>query len=353
MNTDQPYDFFIRQKQLPEVGVKGQRQLSKAKVLVVGAGGLGCPAIEQLASAGVGCIGIMDHDRVEGHNLHRQTLYSSTDIGRPKSDCAAERIMSRGFDLSVHSIPKYLDQMNVADILSGYDCIIDGTDNFETRYLINDFCVQSGKPWVYGSVFRFEGQVGMMHVPLLNGFSMNYRDLFPEPPTHATIPACDTAGAMGIVTALTGTFQATEAIKWIIGAGNLLTNRLLCFNLLKNDFHIIQTGPDISATKAKQPIYHLIDAETFSQLLTQASLRIIDVRGYDETPPFPDSRCIRLPLPEFSGQDWSNTQHPVVLICSHGTRSRMAALWLQEQSNLSEIYVLDGGIQAYFQSLHV
>ena len=219
---------YARHLVLPHVGEKGQARLLESSVLVVGAGGLGSPALLYLAAAGIGKIGIIDHDSVVLSNLQRQVIHSSSNIGDPKAQSASMRLKELNEDGDFLPIVERLTGENALSIISEYDVVIDGTDNFETRYLIGDACEILGKPWVFGSVHRFEGQVSTFNYEE----GPNYRDLFPEPPPPELAPNCAEAGVLGVLPGLVGTIQATEALKIILGIGDSLSGKLLTVDSL-------------------------------------------------------------------------------------------------------------------------
>src|SRR5256714_9628656 len=224
---------YSRHLMLPEVGVEGQQRLKAARVLCLGAGGLGSPAALYLAAAGVGTIGLVDDDRVALSNLHRQLLHGTKDIGRPKTESARERLESANPHIAVRLYACPFESGNAEKILRDYDLIVDGTDNFATRYLSNDVAVFARKPNVYGSIFRFDGQTTVF-APHLGGPC--YRCLFPEPPLPGTVPNCAEAGVLGVLPGIIGLVQATEALKLILGIGQTLAGRLLHFDALKMKF---------------------------------------------------------------------------------------------------------------------
>jgi molybdopterin/thiamine biosynthesis adenylyltransferase/chorismate mutase len=231
------YHKYTRQMRLPNFGLVEQKKLFEAKVLVVGAGGLGCPALIYLASAGVGKFGIADFDVVEESNLHRQILYTAQDIGKLKAEQAAKKIQEINAQCLVQTYTHAIDETNVNSILKEYDIIIDGTDNFATRYLLNDACVKHHKPLVYGSISRYEGQVSVFNLKMNEGFSKNYRDLFPNEPQGLHIQNCAEAGVIGVLAGVIGCLQANEAIKIICGIGNPLANKMLSYHSLFNTFY--------------------------------------------------------------------------------------------------------------------
>ena len=242
---------YARHLTLPEVGPEGQLVLQEASVLVVGAGGLGSPALLYLAAAGIGRIGLIDDDTVDVTNLQRQILHSTSEVGESKAASAERRISDLNPEVTVEAIEGRLDTTNALDIIGRYDILIDGTDNFETRYLIGDACEILGKPWVFGSIHRFEGQVATFN---LDG-GPNYRDLFPEPPEDGLAPNCAEAGVLGVLPGIVGSIQATEAIKAILRIGDSLNGKLLVIDALSMDFRTLGFSKDKSrevVTELKQ-----------------------------------------------------------------------------------------------------
>ncbi|MCQ9208399.1 MAG: molybdopterin-synthase adenylyltransferase MoeB [Omnitrophica bacterium] len=255
---------YSRQILLPRIGGKGQQKLLDARVLIIGAGGLGSPAALYLASAGIGRIGIVDSDKVELSNLQRQILHSTADLGRTKVDSAKDTLNAINQDAEVVPDQIRLTSENIMDIIAKYDIIIDGSDNFPTRYLVNDACVISGKPLVHGGIFRFDGQA----MTILPGESACYRCLFPEPPPPGLVPSCQEAGILGAVAGIIGTMQANEVLKYILGIGNLLTGRLLIFNALDSSFRQVKVprDPKCPVCSEKPTVTKLIDYEQFCSL---------------------------------------------------------------------------------------
>ncbi|MBI4712312.1 MAG: molybdopterin-synthase adenylyltransferase MoeB [Planctomycetes bacterium] len=239
MNTEQ-YSRHIR---LPGFGTEGQKKIESARVLVVGAGGLGSPAITYLAGAGVGLLGITDDDTVELSNLPRQILHTSDNVDQPKITSAEQRVRQLNSAVKVKTYPQRLKAENVLTVIKDFDIIIDGSDNFATKFLLNDACVIGGKPLVHGGVLRYNGQV-MTIVPNQKSRSACYRCIFPEPPQAGTVPNCSEAGILNTVAGVIGLIQATEAIKFIINVGDLLINRLLVFDALSMNFRTIEIKPD-------------------------------------------------------------------------------------------------------------
>ncbi len=248
---------------IPDVGMDGQKRLKNAKVLVVGAGGLGSPALLYLAAAGVGTIGLVEFDVVDESNLQRQVIHGQSDVGRSKAESARDAIAETNPYVRVVLHEVHLDSDNALDIFAGYDLIVDGTDNFATRYLVNDAAVLLGKPYVWGSIFRFEGQASVFwdeHGP-------NYRDLYPEPPPPGMVPSCAEGGVLGVLCASIGSIMATEAIKLITGIGDPLLGRLMVFDALEMSYRTVRIRKDPDA----EPITGLIDYDAFCGSMSQAA----------------------------------------------------------------------------------
>jgi len=229
-------DRYSRQLVLPEVGVDGQRRLLDASILLIGAGGLGSPAALYLAAAGIGRLGLVDDDLVSRSNLHRQVVHSDSMVGQSKTRSARERLLGLNPDISVETFAHRLSGRNVERTLTGWDLVIDGSDNFPTRYLLNDACLQMEIPLVYGAVMKFEGQVSVFHPSARRGVNPCYRCLFAHPPAAEDAPNCATAGVLGVLPGIIGTLQATEALKWVLGIGKPLIGRLLRIDALEMRF---------------------------------------------------------------------------------------------------------------------
>lgn len=258
---------YSRHLIMPEVGVEGQRKLKKAKVLCIGAGGLGSPAALYLAAAGVGTLGLVDFDAVDFSNLQRQVLFSTDDVGRPKIKAAADRLKGLNPNIRIIGHETALNSSNALDIFRDYDVIVDGTDNFPTRYLTNDACVLLGKPNVYGSIFRFDGQVSIFATK----GGPCYRCLYPEPPPPGLVPSCAEGGVLGVLPGVVGTIQATEAIKLVLGAGDPLIGRLLLFDALQMKFRTLklQRDPNCPVCGDNPTVKQLIDYEQFCGITPQ------------------------------------------------------------------------------------
>ena len=351
---------YARHIALQEVGESGQQKLLNAKVLVIGAGGLGCPVLQYLTAAGVGTIGILDGDTVDESNLQRQVLYTTTDIGRLKVEVAKERLNALNPDVSITIYPKNLVAENALAIIEEYDLVIDGTDNFLTRYLVNDACVKLSKPFVYGAIHKFEGQVSVFN---FNG-GPTYRCLFPEEPSQSQIPNCAEAGVLGVLPGVIGTLQATEAIKIILGIGQPLSGKLKLTNLLSNSEETISfSRNEEQVSKALQ--IELIDsysnescaisanvnpAELAQWITDNRAINVLDVREAHEKPKLNHPNVISIPL----GQVASHTteipvDQPLVVICQHGIRSQHAIEFMKQYKFPNKLINLEGGMAAFHQ----
>ncbi|MFO7534905.1 MAG: HesA/MoeB/ThiF family protein [Kiritimatiellia bacterium] len=258
--TDQQVERYSRHILLQEVGGRGQEKLLAGKVLLVGAGGLGSPAALYLAAAGVGTIGIMDADVVDLSNLQRQVIHATADVGRPKVESAAEKLRAINPDVTVRTYPERLAAVNALGVLGDYDFVIDGTDSFASKFLVADACHFAGKPYSHAGILRFDGQC----MTVLPGQTACYRCVFAQPPPAGAVPSCSQAGVLGVLAGVIGTLQATEAIKYLLGAGELLTNRLLVYNALKLTFRTVRinrnekcplcgTAPTLTALRDEAP----------------------------------------------------------------------------------------------------
>jgi adenylyltransferase/sulfurtransferase len=259
--TDDQIYRYARHIILPEVGGEGQKKLLGAKVLLLGAGGLGSPVALYLAAAGIGKIGIVDFDVVDRSNLQRQILHTTADIGKAKTESAREKLQNMNPDVEVVIHNARLSSENAIEILSGYDIIVDGCDNFPTRYLVNDACVLLGKTNVHGSIFRFEGQVTVFKTP----DGPCYRCLYPEPPPPGMVPSCQEAGVLGVLPGVVGTLQSVETIKIILGKGDALIGKLLLYDALKTEFRKLNLRRDPSCPVCGEnpTIKELIDYDQF------------------------------------------------------------------------------------------
>lgn len=263
---------YSRHLIIPNVGMSGQKRLKNAKVLFIGAGGLGSPALLYLAAAGVGTIGIVDFDEVDMSNLQRQVIHGRSDVGRSKAVSARESILEINDHVDVRLHELRLDNSNAVDLFSQYDLILDGTDNFATRYLVNDAAVIAGKPYVWGSIYRFEGQVSVFWEDAPGGMGLNYRDLYPEAPPPGMVPSCAEGGVLGVLPATVGSIMATEAVKLITGIGEPLLGRLMMYDALSMTFRTIRLQRDPS----RVPVTELIDYDEFCGVVSdEASAAVV------------------------------------------------------------------------------
>lgn len=250
---------YSRHLIIPDLGVDGQKRLKNARVLVIGAGGLGSPTLLYLAAAGVGTIGIVDFDVVDESNLQRQIIHGSADVGRSKAQSARDSIVAINPYVDVRLHEFRLEPDNAVELFKQYDLIVDGTDNFATRYLVNDAAVLAGKPYVWGSIYRFEGQVSVFWEDAPDGLGLNYRDLYPEPPPPGMVPSCAEGGVLGIICASIASVMGTEAVKLITGLGETLLGRLMIYDALEMTYRTIKIRKDPSTPK----ITELVDYEQF------------------------------------------------------------------------------------------
>jgi sulfur-carrier protein adenylyltransferase/sulfurtransferase len=369
MNKEQTYERYERQLILQGFGMPAQQKLQQAKVLVIGAGGLGCPVLQYLAAAGVGTIGIADDDVVSLSNLHRQVLYSMAMIGELKATCAANVLQQLNPQVQCTVYTDRITNNNVAAILSAYDLVIDGSDNFATRYLVNDACVILEKPLVYGAVSQYEGQVAVFNVQQENDRSVNYRDMFPHPPKEGDIQNCEEAGVLGVVPGIIGTMMANEAIKLITHTGEPLINQLLTYDTRTNQLYQLYLPPgngtrqlipaDIIALEqtdylmlCNRPLReNEIDSAEFSQLLERGEVIIVDVRNPSEQPFVNEFAHLKIPLDELPRQVHLLQTKEVVLFCQSGRRSMQAVGHLVSIfGNSKKIYSLAGGILSWKQA---
>ncbi|KLT64335.1 ThiF family adenylyltransferase [Pedobacter sp. BMA] len=348
---------YQRQLILSGFGPEAQQLLLQAKVLVIGAGGLGCPALQYLAAAGVGYIGIADNDTIELSNLHRQVLFGTANIGSKKASVAAKRLQEMNPDPQYRIHLLRISTQNIAEVFRDYDIIFDGTDNFDSRYLINDTCVRLHKSLVFAAVSGFEGQLAIFNVPDADGRKTNYRDIFPVPPAHGEIPNCAENGILGVLPGIMGTMAAGEIIKLITGIGKPLINKLLHYNLLSQEQYEMNISPSKYDTplvmEASDPdtmplnhSYIEIDVERMLSLSEEESTIIIDVREKHEFPRLDTETYKQVPMSAFDNFLSSEiTQNNIVLLCQHGVRSVAAAEALyQKYGHTKTMYSLKGGI---------
>jgi adenylyltransferase/sulfurtransferase len=351
---------YARQTRLPELGEAGQEALKRSSVLVVGAGGLGSPVALYLAGAGIGRIGILDSDRVELSNLHRQVLHGTSAVGEAKVASAARRLGDANPEVAIETFETRLTSVNALDIIGRYDVVIDGTDNFPTRYLINDACVMLRKPNVYGSIFRFEGQASVFS----SGDSPCYRCLYPDPPPPELVPSCEEGGVLGVLPGIIGTIQATETIKLLTGLGTTLAGRLLLFDALSMTFREIRLKRNRSCKVCgeKPTVTELIDYEEFcgvsnsnrddavmplelaDELRKKNRPRLIDVREPSEWASGHIEGAQLMPLGTLTARLHElGRDEDIVLYCRSGARSGRGVEMLRS-AGYTKVRNLVGGI---------
>lgn len=362
---------YSRHLVMPEVTLEGQQKLKSASVLCVGAGGLGSPLTLYLAAAGVGTIGLVDFDVVDISNIQRQILYATSDVGRPKLEAAVERLSNLNPEIRIVPHALRLSGDNVMDTVAPYDIVVDGTDNFPTRYLVNDACVLSGKPNVYGSIFRFEGQVSVFDARR----GPCYRCLFPEPPPPGAVPSCAEGGVLGVLPGIIGSLQALETIKLILGSGDSLIARLVLFDALAFRFHEVRLNkdPHCVVCGADPTIRAPIDYEAFcsgpgtgrgavgtptisveeyvAQRESAAPFELIDVRHAHELEIVCIPGTLHIPLSELPDRLHElDRSRRYALTCHRGPRSIQAYLLLRE-AGFVNLQVLEGGVDAWAERI--
>lgn len=354
---------YSRHLLMQEIGEEGQIKLKFAKVLVIGAGGLGCPILQYLAAAGVGNIGVVDMDKVDESNLQRQILYTVADIGVNKAEAAKKRLQGLNPFINIQVYPVALDNYNALEIMEQYDLVIDGSDNFATRYLVNDACVLLDKPLVYGSIFKFEGQVSVFNYK--NG--PTYRCLFPEPPLAGEVPNCSEIGVLGVLPGIIGSMQANEALKIILEIGEVLSGKLLLYNALNAQSLTLEIVPNLDTiAKTKNIDLESMDYEFFCGVddkdealhskVKEISSRelvknldkyiLLDVRELWELPRYEELKTINIPLPRLiQNIEQIPKNQPVVVICAKGIRSKIAIELLQDKFGYTNLENLAGGME--------
>lgn len=348
---------------LPQIGLEGQLKLKSAKVLVIGAGGLGCPVLLYLSAAGVGKIGILDADSVDMSNLQRQVLFRVEDIGSPKATTAASHLVKMNDNIDYEAFKQNLRPENAETFIKNYDIIVDCTDNFTARYLINDYCVKLNKPFVYGAIHQFEGQISVFNFrDSDNNLGPTYRCLFPEQPSDLEIPNCATIGVLGILPGMLGMYQANEIIKMITGIGIVLSGQLLIVNLLENTSQKIKVNRKKNAEelifptrekrpqltdnyKLKQPI---TVQELYERVQRKEDIFLLDVRNLDEYESCRIEGSVLIPMSNIP----TNVKHipkdkTVVVYCHHGFRSASVIEYLSQNYGFTNLQNLTGGINAW------
>ncbi|OYN75628.1 adenylyltransferase/sulfurtransferase MoeZ [Mycolicibacterium sphagni] len=363
---------YSRHLIIPDLGVDGQKRLKNAKVLVIGAGGLGSPTLLYLAAAGVGTIGIVEFDVVDESNLQRQIIHGQSDIGRSKAESARDSVLEVNPLVTVHLHELRLEPDNAVQLFEQYDLILDGTDNFATRYLVNDAAVLAHKPYVWGSIYRFEGQASVFWEDAPDGLGLNYRDLYPEPPPPGLVPSCAEGGVLGILCASIASIMGTEAIKLITGIGDTLLGRLMVYDALDMTYRTIRIRKDPETPK----ITELIDYESFCGVVSDAAadaaqgstvtplelreliesgkkVALIDVREPVEWEINHITGAELIPKSVIeSGEGLSRLPHDrtPVLYCKTGVRSA-EALAVVKRAGFADALHLQGGIVAWAKQI--
>lgn len=345
---------YHRQIILKDFGPKAQQKLADAKVLVVGAGGLGIPVLTYLNAMGVGTLGIVDYDSVSRSNLHRQVLYDDKDVGQPKVIVAIKKLHAQNPDTNLVSHADFLNKKNALEIISGYDVVVDATDNFPTRYLINDACVILNKPFVYGALHGYEGQVSVFN---FKG-GPTYRCLYADMPKEDEVPDCNEHGVLGIIPGIIGNFQALETIKVIAGIGDTLSGKLLLYNGLSQTMQKIK----LHKLKANLQLQCLADSydfecavemtsvapEALEKLLQEEKCSLIDVRTCEEFEEYHLPKSINVPLAELSDRrEEIKPEFKNYFICQSGMRSRKAIALIQEYYPEAKLFNVIGGLNNY------
>jgi adenylyltransferase/sulfurtransferase len=366
---------YARHLIMPEVAMKGQKRLKAARVLCIGTGGLGSPLALYLAAAGTGTLGLADFDVVDASNLHRQVIHFTSDVGRSKVKSAEEKLKAINPELNIVRHEGPVDSSNALDLFAGYDVVVDGTDNFPTRYLVNDACVLLGKPNVYGSIFRFDGQATVFFPP----HGPCYRCLYPEPPPPDLVPSCAEGGVLGILPGLIGVIQATETVKLILGAGSPLIGRLLLYDALEMTFRemTVRRNTDCPICGKNPTIHELIDYNEFcgarpadrtaaepataDDEITPQELKalvdrgaapfILDVRNPEEIAICRIAGSTVIPLPELPDRLGElDPTHSIVVHCKSGARSAKA-ITLLRAAGFSHLKNLKGGILGWIKEV--
>lgn len=353
--TDQQ-QRYARHLILPQVGVSGQKKLQKARVLVIGAGGLGSPIALYLAAAGVGCIGLMDDDQVSLANLQRQILYTTEDVSKNKVATAQKRLFELNPTIEIKAIHERLTKENAAECVSAYDIIVDGSDNFSTRYIANEACIVAKKPLVFGAIYRFDGQISV--------FGINdgpcYRCVYPEAPAAEAVPGCSEAGVLGVLPGVIGTLMATEVLKIILSIGDVLSGKMVIYDALSAHFQKVEIKRRADCkTCGDHPVQYNLISETkeistpglqpkeLLALLDQAyPPYLLDVRNEDEFTAFHLPRSVNIPLAQLTKSiDKLPINAPIIIVCQSGVRSARA-LEILNNAGVTDARHLSDGLQA-------
>jgi molybdopterin/thiamine biosynthesis adenylyltransferase/rhodanese-related sulfurtransferase len=362
---------YARHLLLNELGTEGQLKLKQAKVLVIGAGGLGCPVLQYLTAAGVGTIGVVEFDVVDETNLQRQILYTVEDVGKPKIECAIGRLSKQNNLVKFIPYPYPITNKNALNIIKEYDVVIDGTDNFSTRYMVNDACVILNKTLVYGSISRFEGQVSVFNYPHKSGLrSPSYRCLFPEPPSPENSPNCSEVGVLGVLPGIIGSMQANEAIKIISGIGEVLSGKLFMMNVLNMETYTVAyaSNPEVMTFSPEE--FEEMDYDYFCNsfldevneitalqlkglLHKSNNIQLLDVREINEYPQVESLSDLKIPFNQLlKHADKISSEKQVIVFCKSGARSKAAIQQLKKEIGFNNLYNLKGGVDAWLNLIH-
>lgn len=329
---------YDRQITLDEVGVSGQEKLSKASVLIIGVGGLGCPAAQYLIGAGVGKIGLMDHDKISISNLHRQVLYNENDIGKSKALVAQEKLQQLNSEIEIVAIEEALSIENAEKLFKQYHIILDGTDNFETKYLINDACILVNKPWIYASIYKNEGQLSVFNYQA----GPSYRCLFPK--TTRQNVSCEATGVLGVVPGIFGILQAMEVLKIVLGVGNVLSGKLKLSNLLTGSEQILKLQKreeEIEKIKENGIIPVVIECK-----ISDDSKLYLDIREIFEQPRITSEKVIQIPMSDLDERLWEiPKEEEVFVFCQSGKRSKKVVDLLKSEYGFENLKNVEGGIE--------
>lgn len=364
MITEQEKQRYSRQIQLENVGIDGQRRLKEAKVLVIGAGGLGCPVLAYLAASGVGEIKIVDGDVVGESNLPRQILYTSEDVFNSKAKTAAYRIRALNPFVQVTFLNQYLDKFIALEIFDKYDIVVDCTDNLETRYLINDVCRYYDKPYVSAAIYKHEGQIGVYNVKgSLNDFSANIADLFPQR-TSANVLNCSEIGVLSPLPGIIGSIQANEVLKYFLDKETCLINKMLCintrtmesilFNIEARSYESAKSKEEILAYNYVIPCNNLLPNFCVKDILNKKSTVLVDVRELDEQPKINNIFHLRIPLKNLEDQmEKLRGYERVLFFCKSGLRSKMAVEIVKKNESTMECLSYNKGVEALINELEL
>jgi sulfur-carrier protein adenylyltransferase/sulfurtransferase len=357
---------YSRHISLAEVGLAGQEKLKQASVLVIGAGGLGCPCLQYLSAAGVGRLGIVDFDTVDVSNLQRQILYTTEDLGKQKSVAAATRLQQSNPHTHITSYTEPLDEYNALEIIKAYDIIVDGSDNFSTRYLVSDACVLLNKPLVFGSIFKFDGQVAVLNHNTSEGKrGPTYRCLFPEPPAAGEMPSCSETGVLGVLPGIIGSMQANEVLKLILTIGEPLSGKLYTFDALSMQssvFHVEANPINHTITTLGHYAFNCdvpehdtdsIDVHTLNKILQKPTepFLLLDVREPHEYEICRLDGALFMPMNTVPQHLHDLPQHQKIIVyCHHGMRSASVVDYLRNHG-IKHTYNLDGGIHAWAKEI--